>query len=117
MQPVTVAQQMTAEEYLAQPEDSWPRTQLIEGEVIMVESTPMHQMVAFDLASALREWRHGPRELWLVDTKAAEVLAFRRSTASAASFDVAVELARADALSSPLLPSFSLALGQLFADD
>ena len=59
--------------------------------------------------------RAGLRELWLVDTAAAVVLVFRRSTPDARGFDVALELARGDALTSPLLPSFALAVDQVFA--
>jgi len=58
--------------------------------------------------------RHGLPELWLVDTTAEAVLAFRRSTPGAPSFDVALELDRDHELASPQLPGFSLALAQLF---
>ena len=61
--------------------------------------------------------RHGLPELWLVDTAADEVLVFRRSTPSVPIFDVAEELARGDALTSPLLPRFALALHELFPPD
>jgi len=53
-------------------------------------------------------------ELWLVDTAADEVLAFRRSRPDAPEFDVALELTRDDALTSPLLPGFSLPVGTIF---
>ncbi len=43
------------------------------------------------------------------------VLVFRRSKPDAAEFDVALELERADTLTSPLLPGFALALGAVFA--
>ena len=59
--------------------------------------------------------RHGLRELWLVDTAADEVLVFRRSALQAPVFDTALELDRDAALTSPLLPGFSLALPELFA--
>ena len=58
--------------------------------------------------------RHGLPELWLVDTPAQGVLVFRRSEPGAREFDLALELARGDALASPLLPDFSLALTELF---
>jgi Uma2 family endonuclease len=58
--------------------------------------------------------RHSLRELWLVDTAADEVLAFRRSEAGAPAFDIAVELDRGQQLTSPLLPGFALALAGLF---
>ena len=57
---------------------------------------------------------HGLPELWLVDTAADEVIVFRRSTPKAPTFDVSLELARGDALTSPLLPGFALALDELF---
>lgn len=58
--------------------------------------------------------RHGLAELWLVDTAAEEVLVFRRSRSDAQSFDISVELGRAEGLTSPLLPGFALRLGELF---
>jgi Uma2 family endonuclease len=58
---------------------------------------------------------HGLPELWLVDTAADEVLVFRRSRAGAARFDVALELARGNELTSPRLPGFALPLDELFA--
>ena len=54
-------------------------------------------------------------ELWLVDTAADEVLVFRRSSAGAERFDVSLEFAVDDELSSPLLPGFALSLRTLFA--
>ncbi len=58
--------------------------------------------------------RHRLPELWLVDTPAEQVLVFRRSNPEAEDFDVALELGRGDALGSPLLPGFALALEELF---
>lgn len=57
----------------------------------------------------------GLPELWLVDTDAKVILIFRRSTPKSATFDVAVELAIGDTLTSPQLPGFELALAELFA--
>lgn len=48
--------------------------------------------------------RAGLPELWLVDTAGDVVLVFRRSSPAAVTFDVALELAVGDALTSPLLP-------------
>jgi Uma2 family endonuclease len=59
--------------------------------------------------------RHGVRELWLVDTAADVVLVFRRSAADGPAFDVSLELTTADTLTSPLLPGFTLAVGEIFA--
>jgi len=58
--------------------------------------------------------QHGLPELWLVDTAADEVIVFRRSSPRSAIFDVSLELARGDTLTSPLLPGFELALDELF---
>jgi Uma2 family endonuclease len=60
--------------------------------------------------------RNGLAELWLVDTRASELFAFRRSVPGGPSFDVALELGAPDTLASPLLPGFALALGTLFGD-
>ena len=53
-------------------------------------------------------------ELWLVDTEADEVFVFRRSTPRGAEFDVLLQLARGEELTSPQLPAFALALDELF---
>ena len=58
--------------------------------------------------------QHGVAELWLVDTAADVVLAFRRSTPASPCFDVSAELAVAETLTSPLLPGFALALADVF---
>jgi Uma2 family endonuclease len=58
--------------------------------------------------------QHGLPELWLVDTLAEEVIVFRRSSPSAPEFDVVRGLARGEALMSPQLPGFKLALDELF---
>lgn len=59
--------------------------------------------------------RAGLPELWLVDTAADEVLVFRRSAPGVRSFDISIELAIADTLTSPQLPGFALDLATLFA--
>jgi Uma2 family endonuclease len=58
MTAVTVAQRMTAEEYLALggPPEGRPRTELIDGEVVVNDPRPLHQIVALDLISALWAW-------------------------------------------------------------
>ncbi len=58
--------------------------------------------------------RHGVAELWLVDTAADVVLVFRRSQPQAPQVDVSLELAASDSLTTPLLPSFSLPVGEIF---
>jgi len=60
--------------------------------------------------------RHGATELWLVDTAAAVVLVFRRSSPATTVFDVSLELTSVDALTSPLLPGFALPVGEIFSD-
>lgn len=60
--------------------------------------------------------RNGLLELWLVDTAASEVLIFRRSAAGLPAFDVALELERADTLTSPQLEGFELSLVELFPE-
>lgn len=57
---------------------------------------------------------HGLRELWLVDTVARTVLVYRRSSAEAPRFDVALELTEAERLVSPLLPDFAIAVSDVF---
>ncbi len=58
--------------------------------------------------------RNGLPELWLVDPTTSDVFVFRRSSAKAASFDVALELGRDDTLTSPQLPGFAAALDTIF---
>ncbi len=59
---------------------------------------------------------NGLPELWLVDHVADTVLVYRRSAPGAPEFDVALELGRGEALTSPLLPGFRLELASLFLD-
>lgn len=58
--------------------------------------------------------RAGLPELWLVDTRADTVLVYRRSSASAPTFDVALELGAGEHLTSPLLEGLGIDLAQLF---
>jgi Uma2 family endonuclease len=58
--------------------------------------------------------RLGLAELWLVDTESRSVLVYRRSSPKAASFDIALEVEAGEVLTTPLLPGFSLDLGELF---
>ena len=61
--------------------------------------------------------RAGLVELWLVDTAADVVLAFRRSAPASGMFDIALEPGRGETLTSPALPGFALALDGLFGSD
>lgn len=56
----------------------------------------------------------GLPELWLVDTVADTVLAFRRSTPEAPLLDLALEAAAGEMLTTPVIPGFALDLGVLF---
>jgi Uma2 family endonuclease len=58
--------------------------------------------------------RAGLPELWLVDTESETVLIHRRSSPAAREFDVTLELGADEALTSPLLPGFLLAVSELF---
>lgn len=187
MKSVTAATRMTADEFLALPED-WRgrRSQLIDGEVVMNEPTWMHGHAQKTILVALELWvreasgrgavavpvdvrlnecnvygpdvvwyrdgrapglsdqppypmpdlavevrspsswrrdttikkpnyeRHGAQELWLVDTKTNVVLVCRRSHSDMPEFDVSFELGQGEALTSPLLPGFELAIGDVF---
>jgi len=70
----------------------------------------------YDVGAKKRVYESGGLpELWLVDDAAEAVLAYRRSAPESPTFDVAEELARGDELTSQQLPSFALALDELFA--
>jgi Uma2 family endonuclease len=64
-----------------------------------------------------RYQQHGLPELWLVDTAGRAVMVFRRSSPDAPEFDMSVELAIDDVLTSLLLPGFALPLVEIFGDD
>ncbi len=68
-------------------------------------------------AKKARYEQFGLPELWLVDTAADVVIAFRRSSAKTADFDVAVDFGRGETLASPLLRGFSLRLDTVFGSD
>lgn len=187
MAAVTVAERMTAEEFLALPVPRSGRPwNLVEGEVVVNEPTPLHQLVVRNVFRALDDWtrkvdgrgevtlpldvalddrnvfapdllwyahgrapgpdarppsplpdlvvevrsastwrydigaknagyeRAGLPELWLVDTAAGAVLAFRRSAPTTRRFDRALELGAGERLTSPLLPGFGVDVDNLF---
>ena len=69
----------------------------------------------YDVGAKKRTYEQlGLGELWLVDTAADVVLVYRRSSPAAAEFDLALELAAAESLTTPLLPGFTLNLAALF---
>jgi Uma2 family endonuclease len=57
---------------------------------------------------------YGVGELWLVDTAADVVDVFRRSVPESPRFDVCLEFRDGEALTSPLLPGFALAVSEIF---
>jgi Uma2 family endonuclease len=58
----------------------------------------------------------GVAEVWMVDTASNTVLVYRRSSATSAQFDVALELGAGEQLVSPLLEGFAFDLAALFND-
>ncbi|MCB1004411.1 MAG: Uma2 family endonuclease [Acidimicrobiales bacterium] len=56
----------------------------------------------------------GTPELWLVDTVADSVLVFRRSSPTEPLFDLALEVAAPEPLTTPVVPGFALDLAVLF---
>ncbi len=58
--------------------------------------------------------RLGLLELWLVDTGADTILVYRRSSPTAAGFDVALEIEASESLTTPLIPGFTLDVAALF---
>jgi Uma2 family endonuclease len=183
---MAVVERMTAEEFLARPDQELRWTELVGGEVVVDVPILRHQLICSELLFELMAWarcgpdrglasielavrigerdvyqpdlvwyrasrapdsdarppypvpnlavevrspttwrfdigakksgyeRAGLPELWLVDSAADVVLVFRRSESDAPTFDVALEFARGDALTSPQLPGFALPLDDLF---
>jgi Uma2 family endonuclease len=71
----------------------------------------------YDIGSKKARYeQYGLPELWLVDTAADEIIIYRRSKPGAATFDVSLQLARGDDLTSPQLPGFALSLDELFGE-
>jgi Uma2 family endonuclease len=68
-------------------------------------------------AKKARYEQFGLPELWLVDTAADVLIAFRRSSPKAPDFDVALDFGRDDTLISPQLAGFALALDEVFGRD
>lgn len=70
----------------------------------------------YDVGTKLRTYEaSGVAEVWLVDTAADVVLVYRRSTPTAAHFDVELELTATDTLTTPLIPGWAVDLAALFA--
>jgi hypothetical protein len=85
---MTITTGLSVEEYLAR--DFPPRTQLVDGELVVNQPTFRHQRIA--------------------DT----VIANRRSTPKATKFDELLELRTGDTLTSPLFQDFALDVGEIF---
>ena len=67
MSAMAVAQRMTADEYLANPDETL-RSELVEGEVIVHQPTPLHQLVVMDVFRALDAWisaAPGRGQVWI----------------------------------------------------
>jgi len=70
----------------------------------------------YDVGAKKRVYEDGGLpELWLVDGEASTLLVYRRSSPRSKIFDVTLELAPGDTLTSPQLAGFELALAELFA--
>ncbi len=69
MGAMPATQHMTAQQYLDLPEPlQRPNTELVEGEIVVNEPTPLHQDVKLELIYALRNWsKHesGRGRTWL----------------------------------------------------
>jgi Uma2 family endonuclease len=69
MGAMPATQHMTAQEYLDLAEElQRPNTELVEGEIVVSEPTPLHQDVKLELISALRDWSRqapGRGRTWL----------------------------------------------------
>jgi Uma2 family endonuclease len=69
----------------------------------------------FDVGTKKQTYeRAGLPELWLVDSAANTILVYRRSSATCETFDVELEVAAGDELTTPLMPGFALDVGALF---
>jgi Uma2 family endonuclease len=70
----------------------------------------------YDVGAKKRNYEAGGLpELCLVDDRGEAVLVYRRSKPSSRVFDVELELANGDTLTSPQLPGFELPLENLFS--
>jgi Uma2 family endonuclease len=71
----------------------------------------------YDVGTKLAHYQAaGLAELWLVDTVAESIIVQRRSAPGMPDFDVALELAGDDVLTSPQLPGFALRVADIFRD-
>ncbi len=69
----------------------------------------------YDIGAKKRTYEAGGlAELWLVDDAAKTVRVYRRSAPGSRTFDVALELATGEQLTSPQLPGFAFSLAEFF---
>ena len=70
----------------------------------------------YDIGAKKRVYEAGGLpELWLVDDAAETVLVYRRLVSESETFDVSLELAAGESVTSPQLPGFALSVEELFA--
>lgn len=130
MTAMTVAERMTAEQFLAPPDGpdaAW--LQLVEGEVVVTEPNALHLHVQGDLVFALETWSRAkggrgramlPLDVALDDRNvfapdiawyAEARVPARHAVRPFALPDLAIEIR-----SPPLLPGFALSLAELFPE-
>lgn len=81
--------------------------------VVEVRSPPTWR---YDVGPKLRHYETaGVAEVWLIDTAADAVLVYRRSDDGSPTFDVSLELTADETLTTPLIPGWTIDLGELFA--
>ncbi|MGH9243572.1 MAG: Uma2 family endonuclease [Acidimicrobiales bacterium] len=69
----------------------------------------------YDLGKKRRRYEEsGIAELWFVDTASQSLLVYRRTSATSPTFDVELEPADDDVVTSPLLPGFALRVTEVF---
>jgi Putative restriction endonuclease len=59
MPPMQVPQRMTAEEYVALEQPEWPRTWLVDGEIVVNQPALKHQLIVGRLLRVLDGWVRG----------------------------------------------------------
>ncbi len=134
---------VTADDFLALGESD-EHMELIEGEIVVhPRPTFGHQAITLNVAVALRRWTdetpcrgyanirvdhhiddrnvYAPDVWWVQDGQvptndaaSESVLVYRRSTPTAAEFDVELEFFRCEMLTSPQLPGFELDISLMF---
>jgi Uma2 family endonuclease len=131
-----VAQRMTADEYLAAPDDDGRRTWLVDGEVVLNQPADLHQVVLLRVIRVLDGWAAaapgrgrislpldvkldeynviGPDVMWYAEGRVPELHDPRPYPLPDLAVEVSLELGSDDEIASPRLPGFALALSSLF---